>query len=761
MRDALEPTPDPGWILGHEGYNVLTESAVESRFALGNGFLGMRAARSVSRGPTWLSWLGYIRWASWPRCYVAGLFDIPNTEPPVPALVPVADWSRVRVLLDGEPLLAREGEVLAGTRRLDLRRGVLLSSWTHRNPAGITVTGRELRLLSRADCAAGLQLMQFALDRDGVEVTLEASFAIAGLGMEPTQLDEDLGAWRTEGTGKGVAMAGAASLLLADAPLAPDRPFPLRWAWHWRSAAGQVAELDRLVAVARADTRADDPVPPALEALGRSRALGWRAVLAAHEAAWEDRWTAGEVRLEGDDDLQRALRFAVYHLSSAANPGDERVSIGARGLTGDAYFGHVFWDTETYLLPFYTAIWPEAARALLMYRFHTLPGARAKAARIGCKGALYAWESADTGEETTPERVVAPDGVLVDILTGRMEHHVSADIAYAVWQYWRATGDDTFLLGAGAEILLETARFWASRAVPEADGRRHIRHVDRAGRVPRGRGRQRLHQRDGALEHRPRAGDAGPAAHALARPCGSTAGEAGARRGGNRGLARCDRAHRHRPRFGDRPVRAVRRLPRPGTARPRRLPRYHRPDRRGDRPRAHAARAGGEAGRCRGTARAAARGVPRRHGRDELPPLRAALRPRQLAERRLPRAGRGTPGRFRTGAAPPARGRGARPRPGPDSAGGVRMAGLGGVWQAVVLGFAGLDLMGDILGSARELPPEWRSLSFRVHWRGRVVQVAIAGGVLQATLAAGEAMELRVAGNAHQLAPGATREVPL
>jgi hypothetical protein len=182
MRDALEPTPDPGWILGHEGYNVLTESAVESRFALGNGFLGMRAARSVSRGPTWLSWLGYIRWASWPRCYVAGLFDIPNTEPPVPALVPVADWSRVRVLLDGEPLLAREGEVLAGTRRLDLRRGVLLSSWTHRNPAGITVTGRELRLLSRADCAAGLQLMQFALDRDGVEVTLEASFAMAGLG---------------------------------------------------------------------------------------------------------------------------------------------------------------------------------------------------------------------------------------------------------------------------------------------------------------------------------------------------------------------------------------------------------------------------------------------------------------------------------------------------------------------------------------------------------------------------------------------------
>ena len=84
------------------------------------------------------------------------------------------------------------------------------------------------------------------------------------------------------------------------------------------------------------------------------------------------------------------------------------VSIGARGLTGDAYFGHVFWDTEIYLLPFYVAVWPEAARALLMYRYHTLPGARAKADAMGYKGALYAWESADTGEETTPERVVGP-----------------------------------------------------------------------------------------------------------------------------------------------------------------------------------------------------------------------------------------------------------------------------------------------------------------------------------------------------------------
>ena len=99
--------------------------------------------------------------------------------------------------------------------------------------------------------------------------------------------------------------------------------------------------------------------------------------------------------------------------------------------------------------------------------------------------------------------------------------------------------------------------------------------------------------------------------------------------------------------------------------------------------------------------------------------------------------------------------------PDPTSAGGVRMAGLGGVWQAVVLGFAGLDLMGDMLGIAPRLPPQWRSLSFRVCWQGRTVQFGIAGGVVQATLAAGAPMELRVAGSAHKLAPGATLEVAL
>jgi kojibiose phosphorylase len=207
------------------------------------------------------------------------------------------------------------------------------------------------------------------------------------------------------------------------------------------------------------------------------RRRGLTGTLAAHARAWAERWEVSDVVVRGDDEAQEALRFAVYHLNSAANPDDDRVSIGARALTGEAYLGHVFWDTEIFLLPFYTLTWPAAARAMLMYRVHTLPAARSKAERLGFRGALYAWESADSGEEMTPPFAIGPNGRIIPIRCGTEEHHISADVAYAVWQYWQATGDDDFLLDGGAEIILETARFWASRATLERDGRYHIRGV--------------------------------------------------------------------------------------------------------------------------------------------------------------------------------------------------------------------------------------------------------------------------------------------
>jgi trehalose/maltose hydrolase-like predicted phosphorylase len=468
MEDALGANADPSWILDDDGFDPLRETSRESRFAISNGFLGIRGARTINRG---------VHSTRPPRTYVAGLFDAFGAEQPIPGLVTAADWIQVRISLSGGRLVGPPLEMSSHHRTLDMARGAVLTGCRLSIGQLVGIRLRTLRLVSLSERAVGLQLLQMQIEEGEVEITLEASFEGVDLGLIPEQLDQHLGVWRTHGSGKGLAMATASSLQIDGRDLPPTALGPLKWSWSWTSRPGQVVGFERSVGVARSDTRDVDAGNVARGKLDVARRLGWRGVVGDHQAAWASRWQCSAVEVDGDAAAQQALRFAVYHLNSAANPADERVSIGARALTGDDYRGHVFWDTEIYLLPFYILTWPEAARALLMYRFHTLQGARTKAAGMGWKGALYAWESADTGAETTPEQVIGPDRQVIDILCGKQEQHISADVAYAVWQYWQATGDEGFLLEAGAEILLETGRFWSSRAQPETDGRRHIRGV--------------------------------------------------------------------------------------------------------------------------------------------------------------------------------------------------------------------------------------------------------------------------------------------
>ncbi len=468
LNDPMQPTADPAWLLAEDGYDPLRESSHASRFSISNGFMGIRGGAAVNRG---------TRWVAPPRTYVAGLFDTPDGEGSIPALVPAADWLLVRLLLPSELQVRHPDEVVSHRVTLDLRRGALHTESRLLDPHGASGRMETLRLVSVNQRAIGLQLIRLEIEAGEVMVTLEASFDGLGIGLTAERLEQDLGVWRTRHSGRRLGMAAAASLQLDG----QDRPAtalgPFKWSWTWICRPGQVVRFQRIVAVVRSDSRAHDPGSDAREQLRGAQRLGGNRLAAAHEAAWADRWRCSDVEVDGDPAAQQALRFAVYHLNSAANPADERVSIGARALTGDDYHGHVFWDTEVYLLPFYTLTWPEAARALLMYRFHTLGAARAKAAQAGWRGAMYAWESADTGKEATPEHVIGPDRRVVEVLCGTQEQHITADIAYAVWQYWQATADEAFLLDAGAEMLLETGRFWASRAQPEADGQCHIRGV--------------------------------------------------------------------------------------------------------------------------------------------------------------------------------------------------------------------------------------------------------------------------------------------
>jgi kojibiose phosphorylase len=169
------------------------------------------------------------------------------------------------------------------------------------------------------------------------------------------------------------------------------------------------------------------------------------------------------VRIEGDKEAQKAFRFNIYHLLIAGKENDENVSISARTLSGNGYRGHIFWDTEIFILPFFIYAYPEIARNLLMYRFHRLNEARRIAKEKGYEGVLFPWESADLGKETTPPYSKHLDGSIIEIYTMDMEHHIVSDIAWGVSHYFEATGDTKFMLTAGLEILLETARFWASR----------------------------------------------------------------------------------------------------------------------------------------------------------------------------------------------------------------------------------------------------------------------------------------------------------
>ena len=463
---VLDLKRDPAWRLAEDGFEPALEHDVETRFAVSNGFLGVRG--SVEQ-PTR---------ASRPRTYVAGFFQLPSEGAAAPALIPAPNWLRLDVAFAGERMSLESGETIAHSRTLDFRRGLLAGHWRQRLPSGRVISLSTLRLASLMNRAVALQLARIEVEQPGM-LTLRAVIEAESGALAR----EDLGypqftSWRTAVGARRLALACASRLNVDDLSVQSGKAGnALCRRWTWLALPDKPATFLRVIAVSREGHTGRDAGESAAASLRRARRAGPRKLMSAHFRAWEQRWAVSDVAIEGDQAAQQALRFALYHLNSVANPEDERTSIGARALTGDAYMGHVFWDTEIFLLPFYIFTWPEAARALLMYRYHTLQAARAKAARLGYRGALYAWESTDTGEETTPPFAVGPDGEVVPILSGVMQHHISSAVAYAVWQYWQTTRDVHFLLDAGAEMMLQTARFWASRIARESDGLYHIRGV--------------------------------------------------------------------------------------------------------------------------------------------------------------------------------------------------------------------------------------------------------------------------------------------
>lgn len=471
---------EPDWLLVEEGFTLAREHEIESLFAIANGYIGNRA--SLAEGTP----------LSAPATFVAGVFESSDKPGSVPGLFVLPDWTEVSAWIEGQPLNIEQGQILDHRRVLDLHHGVLWREWRHRDPNGRITRVAAFRLASLADRHLLVQSAQFTPENYSGGIRLESSIRLSPE-IQASPPPEDWKARRNatrpnilplalRSPGRDVVVAfGAASQLFSAGHDAGRREMDIgerqiTETFHVDVEMGTDYRLDRLVSI-YSSRETDEPLEQAVSHINETLCSGTARAISAHISEWQSRWRDTDVEVEGDESLQRALRFAGYHLISAANPEDSRVSIGARALTGESYKGHVFWDTEIYMVPFYSFTHPPSARALLLYRHHTLPAAREKARLAGYRGAMYPWESADTGEETTPNYVIGPGGEVIRVLNGDMELHITSDVAYAIWQYWNVTGDDDFYLSAGAEIILETARFWASRGQVESDGLYHIRHV--------------------------------------------------------------------------------------------------------------------------------------------------------------------------------------------------------------------------------------------------------------------------------------------
>jgi trehalose/maltose hydrolase-like predicted phosphorylase len=234
--------------------------------------------------------------------------------------------------------------------------------------------------------------------------------------------------------------------------------------------------LTRLAAY-RAGSSATVVMTAARTALEAAASLGFDRLLSEHSARWHRRWELARTDISDDAELDIAVKLAEYHLLACANGDDDEAAIGARGLTGPSYNGHVFWDTEVFVVPALAAMAPHAARAALAYRWHRLDAAREQALRSGRSGARFPWESAADGRDVTPREATTLHGDVVPILTGDLEEHIVADVAWAVVRYFDWTGDHRFMRSMGATLLAETARYWASRIEIDADGSGHLRNV--------------------------------------------------------------------------------------------------------------------------------------------------------------------------------------------------------------------------------------------------------------------------------------------
>ncbi|WP_395403681.1 glycoside hydrolase family 65 protein [Pseudoduganella sp. UC29_106] len=480
--------PLDAWCIRETSFDTASNFLDETLFALGNGYIGLRGTLEEGYGgPAGTSLDGsYLNgfYESEPITYPEAAFALAKTNQ---FMLNVPNAKGVSLWLEGERFDMLAGQVENYERKLDFRTGVLERSLVWTSPQGRRAAIRSRRLVSFAN--KHLFAIEFAVTPLNFSGKVEVLSSIDGAVKNQEAGDDPR---------VGSAVSGPALHLLG-ADLEPHYSALLQRTLnsgfmlvsaaltevsvpHEQGAAQDGLRLEQIYMVpaqqdveirltkfgsyySSRDYAESELAARSRQTLQAAQAAGFEALVAEQAAYLADFWAQADVEIAGDDALQQGIRFNQFHLLQSVGR-DGRTNISAKGVTGEGYEGHYFWDTEIYIFPFFLYNKPEIARKLLEYRYAGLPFARERARQMShAKGALYPW------------RTIAGEECSAYFPAGTAQYHINADIAYSIKLYMEATGDESYLLQYGAEIVMETARIWTGIGSYNREGRFVINEV--------------------------------------------------------------------------------------------------------------------------------------------------------------------------------------------------------------------------------------------------------------------------------------------
>lgn len=453
------------WSIELDNYNKNHNEKYETIFALANGYRGLRGALEFSR----LGNKGNL---------IAGVFD--KAQAQVTEIVNCQDPLGFNIYIENEIVDLEKCGVEGFKRTLDMKKGVLITEFTVTTAKGRTLEIKSERFISRSNVHRWASKYEITAKNFSGRLFIENYIqgGVTNSSWDVMNRTKHIKAAKCTDINPGIAMEAKTSdlgieIIECTTLITENNTFKTRKYSDFGEIVSEAYEAEinqgikesiyKLGVTYTSRDTEKDVFCTALSEIKDFITTGYQREKEMHCSIWNKIWHEIDIEIQGDDKAQRGIRFNLFQLVSSAYEGDSRVSIAAKCLHGEGYKGHVFWDTEVFMLPFFIYARPEVAKSLLMYRYNTLKGARKNAELSGYKGARFPWEAADNGTEATPKWGIDYEGNPLKICTGDEEFHINSDIVFGIIAYFRATGDKEFFINYGMEILLDTAKFWQSR----------------------------------------------------------------------------------------------------------------------------------------------------------------------------------------------------------------------------------------------------------------------------------------------------------